>query len=127
VRLYQDTMISNGVVIQTQPCDVGNGPAPHNWDYRKLDLIQQTPDAYGLWKNCAPWSEYHQDIWYHFDPNGVAAGANQSWAGGNCWPCWNPGGSWPITGEQMHLGYRPGGQVVPQGVAGTNYVSPGYQ
>jgi hypothetical protein len=127
LRLYQNTMISNGVVIQTQPCDVGNGPAPHNWDYRKLDLIQQTPDAYGLWKNCTAWSEYHEDIWYHFDPNGVAAGSNQAWAEGNCWPCWNPGGTWPITGETMHLGYRPGGQVVPQGAVGIGYVSPGYQ
>jgi hypothetical protein len=55
LRLYNNTMISNGVVIQTQPCDVGSGPTPTQWDYRKLDLVQQTPDAYGLWKNCTAW------------------------------------------------------------------------
>jgi len=127
LRLYQDTFISNGVLIQTQPCDVGNGPAPHNWDYRRLNLVHQTADAYALWKNCTPWSEFHQDIWLKTNPNHVAASSNSAWAGGNCWPCWNPGGSWPITGEQIKLGLRPEGDWVPVGVAGTGYVSPGYQ
>jgi len=127
LRLFQDTLISNGVTLQTQPCDVGNGPTPHNWDYRRLNLVHQTADAYALWKNCTPWSEFHQDIWLKTNPNHVAAAYNSAWAGGNCWTCWNPGGSWPITGETIKLGLRPQGDWVPVGAAGIGYVSPGYQ
>jgi chitodextrinase len=125
LRLYNDTLISNGVTLQTQPCDVGNGPTPHNWDYRRLNLVHQTADAYALWKNCTPWSEYHQDLWLKVNPNHVAASSNSAWAGGNCWACWNPGGSWPITGEAIHLGTPPGGDFVPASSVGIGYVSPG--
>ena len=125
LRLYNDTLISNGVTLQTQPCDVGNGPTPHNWDYRRLNLVHQTADAYALWKNCTPWSEYHQDLWLKVNPDHVAASSNSAWAGGNCWACWNPGGSWPITGEQIHLGTPPGGDFVPVGAAGIGYSSSG--
>jgi hypothetical protein len=118
-------MISNGVVIQTQPCDVGSGPTPTQLDYRKLDLVQQTPDAYGLWKNCTAWDEYHDDIYYHYDPADVAPYG--AWAEGNCWSCWNPGGSWPITGKAMNIGYRPGGYLVDSADVGIGYTSPGYQ
>jgi hypothetical protein len=119
-------LISNGVTLQTQPCDVGTSQ-PRNWDYRHINLVHQTADAYALWKNCTPWSEYHEDMWLKVNPNHVAASSNSAWAGGNCWSCWNPGGSWPITGEQIRLGTPPGGDFVPQGAAGIGYASPGYQ
>lgn len=126
LRLFQDTLISNGVTLQTQPCDVGTSQ-PNGWDYRRLNLVHQTADAYALWKNCTPWSEFHQDIWLKTNPNHVAAAYNSAWAEGNCWTCWNPGGSWPITGETIKLGLRPEGDWVPVGAAGIGYVSPGYQ
>jgi chitodextrinase len=125
LRLYRDTLISNGVTLQTQPCDVGTS-RPHDWDYRHVNLVHQTPDAYALWKNCTPWSEYHEDVWLKANPNHVASDDHSAWAGGNCWSCWNPGGSWPITGQQIQLGSPPGGDFVPASSVGTGYVSPGY-
>ena len=106
LRLYRDTFISNGVTLQTQPCDVGTS-RPHDWDYRHVNLVHQTPDAYALWKNCTPWSGYHEDVWLKANPNHVASEDHSAWAGGNCWSCWNPGGPWPITGQQIQLDLPP--------------------
>ena len=85
----RDTLISNGVTLQTQPCDVGTS-RPHDWDYRHVNLVHQTPDAYALWKNCTPWSEYHEDVWLKANPNHVASDTTSAWAGGTCWSRLNP-------------------------------------
>jgi len=124
--LYQDTLISNGVTLQTQPQDV-EPTRPHNWVYRRINLVHRTPDAYALWKEGPKWSEYHHAVWLKANPNHVASDVHSAWANGDCWKCWNPGGSWPITGERIKLGSPPGGDFVPEGVAGIGYVSPGYR
>jgi hypothetical protein len=124
--LYQDTLISNGVTLQTQPHDL-EPTKPHAWDYRRLNLVHQTPDAYALWKAGPRWSEYHEDVWLSANPAHVAASTHSAWANGDCWACWNPGGPWPITGEPIKLGKRPQGDFVPEGVAGIGYVTPGYR
>ena len=124
--LYQDTLISNGVTLQTQPQDV-EPTRPHNWEYRRINLVHRTPDAYALWKEGPKWSEYHHAVWLKANPKHVASDVHSAWANGDCWKCWNPGGSWPITGERIKLGSPPGGDFVPEGVAGIGYVSPGYR
>lgn len=128
LKLYQDTIISNGTVLQVQPRQYDSSHPLGTWDYRNVNFIHQTPDSYALWKASAKWSVYHENLWLKTNPNHVASDYHSAWAGeGNCWTCWNPGGSWPITGEAFNIGLRPTGDFAPQGVPGIGYVSPGYQ
>jgi len=128
LRLYQDTIISNGTVLQVQPRQYDSSQPLGQWDFRHVNFVHQAVNSYALWKSSATWAEYHQDLWLKTNPDHVASGSHSAWAGnGNCWPCYNPGGSWPITGEPFNLGLRPGGDFVPSGSVGTGYVTPGYQ
>jgi hypothetical protein len=127
LRLYQDTFISNGTDLLLQPRQYSSHPLG-TWDYRRVNFIHQTADSYALWKQGGPWPEYHEDLWVKVNPNHPWASQQAAWANnGTCWACWNPGGSWPITGQAFNIGLRPAGDFVPVGVAGTNYVSPGYK
>ena len=128
LRLYQDTIISNGTLEFMLPRQYSGSQPLGQWDYRRVNMVHRTADSYALWKGSATWPEYHEDLWLQTNTNHVASAFHSAWAGnGNCWTCWNPGGSWPITGEPFQIGLRPGGDFVPAGVAGINYVSPGYQ
>jgi hypothetical protein len=127
LRLFQDTLISTGNVLQFQPRKyISNHPLT-GWDYRHVNFVNTTPESYALWKQFGPWAEYHEDLWLQTHPNHPWASQHSAWANdATCWPCWNPGGSWPITGEAFHIGLR-SSDFVPVGVAGVGYVSPGYQ
>jgi hypothetical protein len=125
LKLYQDTFISTGNVLQMQPWQYSQHPLGQ-WDYRRVNFVNTTPDGYALWKQGGPWAEYHEDLWVQTDPRHPWASQHSAWAGSaTCWPCWNPGGSWPITGQPFTIGLRPT-DFVPVGAAGTGYVSPGY-
>jgi chitodextrinase len=124
LKLYQDTFISTGNVLQMQPRQYSQHPLG-TWDYRRVNFVNTTPDGYALWKQTATWAEYHEDLWLQTDPRHAWASQHSAWAGNaTCWPCWNPGGSWPITGQAFTIGLRPT-DFVPVGAAGTGYVSPG--
>ena len=128
LRLYQVTVITNGTLEFMLPRQYSRTQPLGQWDYRRLNMIHRAADSYALWKDTAVWPEYHEDIWLVTNPNHVASAFHSAWAGsGNCWTCWNPGGSWPITGEAIHIGLRPEGDFVPVGAAGIGYVSPGYK
>lgn len=146
LRMFNVTIISQGVCIQTQPFDVTEDNQPlADWHYENVDLVQLNQSVncveggsphhtYALWKwggtqgqASAKWPEFHKNIYLstpETDASGqpdhytawASVGMPQGWAG------WNPGGSWPITGEAIKLGKRPGGNFVPVGAAGTGYV-----
>jgi chitodextrinase len=126
LRLYQSTLISNGVVIQVQPREHGYSGSLENWHYERLDLVHQTAATYALNKSASGspfWPEYHKDLWLKTDP--THHGASQNSAGVNWsfnWPGWNPGGNaGSISGEAINVGHRPGGQLISSSRAGIGY------
>jgi chitodextrinase len=126
LKLYQDTIISTGNVLQFQPRKYISNHPLGQWDYRRVNFVNTTPASYALWKQFGPWAEYHEELWVKTDPSHPWASQQAAWANeATCWPCWNPGGPWPITGQPFNIGLRPGGDFVPSGSAGTGYVSPG--
>jgi len=101
----------------------------------RMDITTQTTfGGYALWDDTqgAYWPEYHADIYFQYNQaqtsfhrslNGVAVEGNHT--------IFNP----PlrnVTGENLNIGARPGGDLVPPPsvdptACGTGYVSPGYQ
>jgi len=147
-NMYNVTIRTGGTALQMQPYTgwTGHNRPINHFDFRKCDWVTQlphsdtTPNSYGLTKaswggQSAPWAEYHEDIWYARNLNHMWAAppyyAAMAEANGSGWyndfTGWNPGGIWPITGEAIKIGFRPGGDIVVPGVnCGVGYVSPGY-
>ncbi len=159
LKMYNVTIKTQGVGIQTQPADLNSDPNQPfvRWHYENMDITQldqnnnfQESDgnphhAYALWKNQlesnhvggVTWPEYHKNMWLSTKESDATGKAEWYtawgwWPGGgypNGWSYWNPGGNdkgWDITGEVIKLGKPPAGDFVPEGKAGTSYVSPGY-
>jgi hypothetical protein len=126
LKVYELTISTNGVGIQVQPHDASSTPVGQ-WEWHRINVVQNTADAYALWKNYEDpqnWPFVQSELW-------VRNLGNLAWAEVDNYPVgwnrWNPGGGWPISGEAWHVGLRPEGDYVPQSAVGLNYTSPGYQ
>jgi hypothetical protein len=119
LNLYNDTVQTAGVALQVQPrqyTDVALG----TWQWHNVNVVQQTSDAFALWKNSGTGG-----TWWPIDQSGLYVKnlGYLAWSDQNDFSMtkWNPGGGAPITGSPWTLGLRPGGDYVTSGAAGTSY------
>lgn len=117
LRLFDVTIVTAGVGLQTQPHQFEAVPID-GWAYRRVNIRQTTASAYALWRDAGSggwWREIHRDLWVRH-------------RGRLAWPDvghWNPGGPGPVEGEKLKQGVPRGGDFVPVGVAGLTYTPPG--
>jgi len=95
------------------------GPKPRLFDFRHLNLIGSEKSAYLLWLPTPPGFPVNlQEVWVSPSPKKDSSNRDQF-----LWPK-------PSTGDTswaaVKVGTPPEGDFVPAGVAGVNYVSPGY-
>jgi hypothetical protein len=116
------TIQTAGVGIQVQPRQYSQERLG-TWEWHHINIVQQTGDAYALWKNS--------DIWWRIDQSdlyvrnlGYLAWANVDNAPTG-WSRWNPGADAPITGEAWKVGLRPEGDFVPASAVGIGYAAGG--
>ena len=115
LRLRNVTIRTAGVGIQVQP-HTFEAVAIARWEYRRVNVVQTTKDAYALWKGSghgAWWREFHEDLWVK--PLGATA-----------WPSkalWSPG-SGGVEGKPMYIGIPPGGDFVKPKSVGVAYKRP---
>ena len=115
LRLRNVTIRTAGVGIQVQP-HTFEAVAIDRWEYRRVNVVQTTNDAYALWKGSghgAWWREFHEDLWVK--PLGATA-----------WPSkalWSPG-SGGVEGKPMYIGIPPGGDFVKPKSVGVAYKRP---
>jgi hypothetical protein len=117
LRLFDVTIVTAGVGLQTQPHQFGPQTID-TWEYRRLNIRQTTAAAYALWKEPAAggwWREIHEDIWVR--NRGYLAWPNLAYC--------NPGGKGRVEGTRLNLGVPPGGDFVPEGSVGVGYASLG--
>jgi hypothetical protein len=105
------TVEQNGVVSEA--------PKPRLFDFRNINLIGTDRSAYMLWLPTPPGFPLNlQEVWVKPSPKKDQANRDQF-----LWPK-------PSTGDTswaaVKVGIPPEGDFVPAGVAGVNYVSPGY-
>jgi hypothetical protein len=127
LQMYQNTLYSNGLSLQMQPREFCSGCSFGTWHYERQDMHQVTAQAPALNKSAsgkAWWAEYHEDFWLEPNPShSQPIMVNWSYAPNG----WSPAGGTNVSGEALNIGTPGGGNFVPLGVAGTGYVSPGYQ
>ena len=117
LRLFDVTIVTAGVGLQTQPHQFGPQPID-TWEYRRVNIRQTTAAAYALWKDPGDgdwWREIHESMWVR----------NR---GNLAWPDlahWNPGGKAKVEGTKLRLGVPPGGDFVPEGSVGAGYAPAG--
>ena len=117
LRLFDVTIVTAGVGLQTQPHQFV--PVTIDaWEYRRVNIRQTTDDAYALWRYPGSggwWREIHENFW-------VKNRGNLAWPDLSHW---NPGADGAIEGDRIRLGVPPGGDFVPDGFAGVRYTTPG--
>jgi hypothetical protein len=117
LRLFDVTIVTAGVGLQTQPNQYGPQTID-TWEYRRVNIRQTTAAAYALWKEPGDgdwWREIHEDVWVR----------NR---GHLAWPdlaYWNPGGKGRVEGTKLRLGVPRGGDFVPEGSVGAGYAPVG--
>jgi len=117
LRLFDVTIVTAGVGLQTQPHQFGL-QAIDAWEYRRVNIRQTTADAYALWRGAERegwWREIHENLWVQ----------NRGYL---AWPDlghWNPGVEGKIEGERLKLGVPPQGDFVPASGVGAAYSPPG--
>ena len=106
LRLFDVTIVTAGVGLQTQPHQFGPQTID-TWEYRRLNIRQTTAAAYALWKELAAggwWREIHEDMWVR----------NRGYL---AWPDLahsNPGGKGEGRGHETRSRVLPGGDFVPR-------------
>lgn len=105
------TVENNGVVSEA--------PKPRLFDFRHMNINGTDKSAYLLWLPAPPGFPLNlQEVWVSPSPNKDRLNRDQF-----LWPK-------PSTGDTswaaVKVGTPPEGDFVPAGVAGVNYVSPGY-
>jgi hypothetical protein len=93
------------------------GDAPRKFDFRRMNITGTDKAGYLLWRQTNPAFEFSlSEVW--LQPNPKRTDRDQF-----LWPKPSTGDkSW----ENVKIGVPPAGDFVPEGVAGLNYVSPGY-
>ena len=86
---------------------------PDLFDLRRVDIVGAEGSAYLLWRDENDWPMVTQDVWV--DPPGGRGEGLVLWPVGDT-----------SSFEGVQTGRPPGGDFVPDGVAGVGYVSPGY-
>ncbi|MDQ3815003.1 MAG: DUF4955 domain-containing protein [Armatimonadota bacterium] len=96
-----------------------DGAAPILFDFRRINIKGSDKSAYLLWTQTKP--EFPIKVTdVYLAPNPKKAALRDQFL----WPKPSTGDrSW----QEVKVGEPPGGDFVPEGVAGINYVSPGYQ
>jgi hypothetical protein len=94
------------------------GDAPKQWDFRNLNIVGTENSGYMLWVNSSKDFPLNvQNVWV--SPRSRSKSNRDAFL----WPK-------PSTGDaswnNVQVGLPPEGDFVPEGVAGLNYVSPGY-
>jgi hypothetical protein len=116
LRLRDVTIRTAGVGLQTQPHQFQ--PVVIDWwEYRRVNIVQTTDDAYALWKSVgkgAWWRQIHEDLW-------VRNLGNYAWPSARDW---NPGGGSRIEGQAIKRGLPPRGDFVKAGRVGVEYERP---
>jgi hypothetical protein len=113
LRLNNVTIRTAGVGIQTQPHQF-RPVALGRWEYRRVNIVQMTRDAYALWKASGHggwWRENHEDLWVKN-------------LGNVAWPTrrhWNPGGPASVEGNPFSRGLPPRGDFVQARAVGLAY------
>jgi hypothetical protein len=97
-----------GIFLQPQQF---KSPAPTLHDLRHVD-IHATPEAAYLYWQMRPFPLKTEDVWADAKPT--------RWPLLTLWPKGDP------VWKDVQLGSSPGGEFVPEGVAGIHYRSPGY-
>ena len=96
-----------------------DGPAPKLFDFRRMNIKGSEQSGYMLWTQTEP--EFPVKVTDVYVAPSPAKVAQRDLI---VWPKPSTGDrSW----ENVKVGEPPGGDFVPAGVAGINYVSPGYQ
>ena len=111
LRLFDVTIVTAGVGLQTQPHQFGPQTID-TWEYRRLNIRQTTAAAYALWKEPAAggwWREIHED-YVGAKPRDTSPGPI-SLTGIRV----ERGGSRAL---KLRLGVPPGGDFVPEGSVG---------
>ncbi|KGM14072.1 hypothetical protein N869_05445 [Cellulomonas bogoriensis 69B4 = DSM 16987] len=97
------------------PKEFGDQPEPDAFHLRRVD-ITGTPDAgYLLWRDERGWPMTIEDVW-------VDRAQQDTRRGSVLWRDDQPENWW----DGVEVGAPPDGPFVPDGVAGVDYVSPGY-
>lgn len=113
LRLRNVTIRTAGVGLQTQPHTFQAIPIDW-WEYRRVNVVQMTRDAYALWKGSGQgtwWREIHKDFW-------VKNLGNLAWPSRSYW---NPGGPAAVEGDMLKKGLPPKGDFVQARVVGLAY------
>ena len=100
-----------------QPNQHFEGPEPELFDLRRIDVEGLEGSAFLAWRQSGrEWPLRVTDVWMQpYDEDAPA----DKWL----WSHDGPGDTdWPV-----HVGLPPNGPFVPEGVAGVDYVSPGYR
>jgi hypothetical protein len=95
-----------------------NGPKPRLFDFRNMNLVADDRSGYMLWfPTPAGFPAIMSEVWVSPNPKRMTSRDEYLWPK-------------PSTGDtawrDVKVGTPPGGDFVPAGVAGLNYVSPGY-
>lgn len=107
-------------LLPNQHFPVGKGGfLPTRWDFRRINLVGTDSSAYLLW--CPDRHGFPiaiADVW--LSPAQKKAGNRDMFL----WP--KPAATGDDTWSAVRVGMPPEGDFVPEGLAGRNYVSPGY-
>jgi len=99
------------------PQQFGEQDPPELFDLRRVDIEGTEPSAYLLWRDKEPWPLQLTDVWLS-RPDGSEDPDDLLWPRGD--------GEGTEAWDDVQIGVPPGGPFVPEGVAGTDYTSPGY-
>ncbi len=96
------------------------GDVPKVFDFRRINIIGTDTSAYMLWgPSNSTYPVNIQDVWVRPNPRTKKVTERDAFL----WPKPSTGDK---TWQAVQAGTPPGGDFVPAGVAGLNYVSPGY-